>query len=70
MRSHHLHIYKILLLRTPLHTKKGLSITGKPHKLEVFIDYSTIVATLPEPTVRPPSRSFELVLVCLRGKFC
>jgi len=35
-----------------------------------FTDYSTIVATLPEPTVRPPSRSFELVLVGLRGKFC
>ena len=32
-------------------------------------DYSTIVATLPEPTVRPPSRSFELVLVFVFHRF-
>jgi len=46
-----------------INTKKRLSITGKPHKIKVFIDYSTIVATRPEPTVRPPSRRQWIIIL-------
>ena len=37
--------------------KKGFPIARKAHKINIIFNYSTIVATRPEPTVRPPSRS-------------
>ena len=37
-------------------SKRASRFLGKPHKIQLFTDYSIIVATRPEPTVRPPSR--------------
>lgn len=37
-------------------SKRALRFLGKPHKIQLFTDYSIIVATRPDPTVRPPSR--------------
>ena len=36
--------------------KKASRFLGKPHKIQLFTNYSIIVATRPEPTVLPPSR--------------
>ena len=46
-----------LNVRPSFPRKKGFPISRKAHKYCVFYNYSMIVATLPEPTVRPPSRS-------------
>ena len=44
--------------------KKGFpKLIGKPINTRLNIDYSIIVATLPEPTVLPPSRSNRKGLV-------
>ena len=48
-RFPHFHCYKV--------SKRASRLLGKPHKIQLFTDYSIIVATRPEPTVRPPSRS-------------
>ena len=37
-------------------SKRALRFLGKPHKIQLFTDYSMIVATRPDPTVLPPSR--------------
>ena len=36
--------------------KKGFPISRKAHKFKQYYNYSMMVATRPEPTVRPPSR--------------
>ena len=36
--------------------KRGSRFLGKPHKIQLFTDYSMIVATRPDPTILPPSR--------------
>ena len=46
--------------------KKGSPISRKAHKINIIFNYSMIVATRPEPTVRPPSRSdFAYLETCL-----
>ena len=42
-------------------SKRASRFLGKPHKIQLFTDYSIIVATLPEPTVLPPSRYLNSV---------
>ena len=42
-------------------SKRASRFLGKPHKIQLFTDYSIIVATRPEPTVRPPSRYLNSV---------
>ena len=43
-------------------SKRASRFLGKPHKIQLFTDYSMIVATRPDPTVLPPSR-FSVVEV-------
>ena len=53
--------------------KKASRFLGKPHKIQLFTDYSIIVATRPEPTVLPPSRfsvvEIRVILCDFQGFF-
>ena len=53
--------------------KRASRFLGKPHKIQLFRDtikdYSMIVATLPEPTVLPPSRYRTAIFFSLSCAF-
>ncbi len=50
-------------------SKRASRFLGKPHKIQLFTDYSIIVATRPEPTVRPPSRFVGNIIIMLFHTF-
>ena len=51
-----------------LQYQKRAPISGSPLFIRIY-DYSMIVATRPDPTVRPPSRYQTGVLRCANGAF-
>ena len=59
----------ILCLDTNISRRYYIYFFGAMHLCIIFGDYSTIVATLPEPTVLPPSRYQTGVLRCANGDF-
>ena len=59
----------LLRLDTNISRRYYIYFFGAKHLGIRFVDYSMIVATLPEPTVLPPSRYQTGVLQCANGDF-
>ena len=56
-------------MQTIKHKKTSGEISGSLDFLLQYFNYSMIVATRPDPTVRPPSRTFAPEIIMFSGDF-